>query len=317
MNENQSLVVLNNNAALVAMEKMKALSNLFQLTPEVLELVSKTTTKEGATPGTFRVSSTGESFKEVHVVMLFDPSTQRENKTKWSPGQTGGDFKECFSLDGVQPHARAKHPPSLYCATCPASKDNNKAWEGWRKAKERGVTGDSLSALIPPCGRFWHLILANRDTQAVYYFNVKNKNNLESFEAAMKTLVNSLRSTVKTIERQNNTIIEENSKLGPEQQKPLIVMPSELCHVTFTMFAHQPVKGGHWVLGFKDFSVLNPKDREEFGKIVDEYNARRTARAQTQVPSETEEVEAAMVSEAPSAPSAASEVAAKNKMIQI
>ena len=133
----------------------------------------------------------------------------------------------------------------------------------------------------------------------------------------MKTLVNSLRSTVKTIERQNNTIIEENSKLGPEQQKPLIVMPSELCHVTFTMFAHQPVKGGHWVLGFKDFSVLNPKDREEFGKIVDEYNARRTARAQTQVPSETEEAEAAMVTEAPSAPSAASEVAAKNKQIMI
>ena len=58
-------------------------------------------------------------------------------------------------------------------------------------------------------------------------------------------------------------------------------------------------------------------DAAEFGAICQDFLSRRQAgQVQSQEASEAE-AEAAMVSEAPSAPSAASEVAAKNKMIQI
>ena len=62
---------------------------------------------------------------------------------------------------------------------------------------------------------------------------------------------------------------------------------------------------------------MSDEDKAEFGAMYQDFLSRRQAgQVRSQEASEPE-AEAAMVTEAPSAPSAASEVAAKNKMIQI
>jgi hypothetical protein len=85
------------------------------------------------------------------------------------------------------------------------------------------------------------------------------------------------------------------------------------------MFTWQK-NGGVFMLGMKDFKVMADEDKATFSKILSDYAARRAAGAiQSQEAAEQEAADAA-VSEpagAPSAPSAASEVAAKNKQIQI
>src|ERR1700758_1040349 len=93
----QQLVVLNRAPqAMVVAQRVNALSRLFTLKPKTLELVSKSTRQEGATPGTFRVVSTNETIgKEMRAVILFEPMEQRE---KYRKGEYTKDSKECFSL---------------------------------------------------------------------------------------------------------------------------------------------------------------------------------------------------------------------------
>jgi hypothetical protein len=90
--------------------------------------------------------------------------------------------------------------------------------------------------------------------------------------------------------------------------------------ISFTLGVDQPIKGGQYVLGFKDFKVMSDEDKAEFGAMYQDFVQRRQAgQIQSQEAAEQEAADAA-VSEpagAPSAPSAASAVAEKNKMIQI
>jgi len=79
MSENP-LVVVNNPVPqdIVVAKKVSALARLFTLKPAILELVSKATRQEGAEPGTFRVTSTNEKFKEMRAVIILEPIEQRE-----------------------------------------------------------------------------------------------------------------------------------------------------------------------------------------------------------------------------------------------
>jgi len=82
-NQPQQLTVLNRAPQeLVVAQRVNALAKLFQLKPKTLELVSKSTRQEGAEPGTFRVTSTNEKFKELRAVILFEPLEQREKYRK-------------------------------------------------------------------------------------------------------------------------------------------------------------------------------------------------------------------------------------------
>src|ERR1700678_2342480 len=154
----QQLTVLNRAPqGLVVAQRQNALSKLFQLKPKTLELVSKSTRQEGAEPGTFRITSTNEKFKELRAVILFAPLEQRE---KYRKGEYTKDSKECFSLDNVQPHPKARTPFALYCANCPMGDLN---WVKYREAKAKGISGEALAAFLPPCRKFWHLFIAMRD----------------------------------------------------------------------------------------------------------------------------------------------------------
>jgi hypothetical protein len=291
------LVVLNRAPeSMVVAQRQNALSKLFQLKPKTLELVSKSTRQEGAVPGTFRVTSTNESFRELRAVMLFAPLEQRQ---KYRKGEYTKDAKECFSLDNVQPHPKAKTPYALYCASCPMGDLN---WVKYREAKAKGITGDALSAYIPPCQKYWHLFIASRETQRPYYFNVRGSS-VKPFEDAMGNMAELFQAIVQNIKTENKAIAAENAKLAegvePKALKPLPDSIDDIIwHISFTMYAWQQA-GGQFKLGLKDFKVMSEDDRKDFGKIIEDVKKRREAgQLQTQEASEAEE-EAAAVSEAP------------------
>ena len=178
----EKLTVLNKAPqGLVVAQKANALSRLFTLKPATLELVSKSSRQEGAQPGKLRVVQTNEHFDEMRAVILTEPTQQRK---KYRKGEYSREALECFSLDSVQPHAKAKNPPALYCASCPFG---DMMWTKYREAKNKGVTGEALSALIPACKQVWHLFIADRNTQSPYYLNVGGTS-VKSFESAMQNI---------------------------------------------------------------------------------------------------------------------------------
>jgi hypothetical protein len=315
---NTQLPVLQNKAPqeLVVAQKVNALARLFQLKPKTLELVSKSTRQEGAEPGTFRVTSTNEKFKEMRAVILFEPVEQRELYTK---GQYTAEAKQCFSLDNVQPHDKAKNPPAMYCASCPMGDIN---WEKWRAAKAKGITGDALSAYLPPCRKYWHLFIADRATKRPYYFNIKG-GSVSSFESAMQNVAELFQLIYQSIKEENKAITAENAKLAADvQPKPLKPLPTTIgdviWHISFTMYAFNK-NGGPWTLGMKDFKVMSQEDRAEFGQILQDFIARKNAgQIQSQEASEAEEAEAA-VAEPPAVQKqdTSAGVAQKNAQIQI
>ena len=312
MSENPLVVVGNPvPAEMVVAQRFSALSKLFQLKPKALELVSKSTQQTGAVPGTFRVVSTNEKFDTLRAVMLYAPIEQREKYTK---GKFSAENKLCFSLDNVQPHHKAKNPPAMYCASCPDGEINWTKKDGWFDQKKKGLTGEALAAYLPPCRKYWHLFLAARDTLVPYYFNVKGTS-VKPFEAAMQEVA-------ELFMKMNQNILNIN-KAKAEKGEPLLPVPTDpndlIWQISFTMFTWQK-NGGVFMLGMKDFKVMADEDKATFSKILSDYAARRAAGAiQSQEAAEQEAADAA-VSEpagAPSAPSAASAVAEKNKMIQI
>jgi hypothetical protein len=274
------LTVVNNPVPqeIVVAKRVSSLSRLFTLKPASLELVSKATRQEGATPGTFRVTSTNEAFKDMRVVMIFEPIEQREWYRK---GEYSKDAKQCFSLDNAQPHKNAKNPPALYCSVCPMGDSN---WDKWREAKRKGLTGDALTALLPPCRKYWHLFIADRSTKMPYYLNVKGTS-VHPFESAMQNVARLFQMIIANLKA---------------EKKPLPDTIGDIIwKISFTMFSE--LKNGTWQMGFKDFKVMTPEDAAEFGQILADINARRgTGQLQTQEASEAE-AEATAVSEAPAA----------------
>jgi hypothetical protein len=314
---NTQLPVLQNRAPqeMVVAQRLNALSKLFQVKPRTLELVSKSTHQEGAVPGTFRVTSTNESYKEMRAVILFNPLEQRE---KYRKGEYSKDSKECFSLDNVQPHPKARTPFALYCANCPMGDLN---WVKYREMKAKGITGDALSAYLPPCRKFWHLFIASRETQRPYYMNIKGSS-VKSFEDAMGSVAELMQMMVQNVRAEN--------KVRKSKGEPLVAEPSAIediiWHISFTMYSYQQ-NGGQFIAGFKDFKVMTEEDRADFGKIISDIKARREqGQVQTQEASEQEE-EAAALSERPASSQGmrqaevisvqTNEVAAKNAQIQI
>jgi hypothetical protein len=286
---NMQLPVLQNRAPieLVQAKRANSLAKLFQLKPKILELVPKSTHQEGAVPGTFRVTSTNESFKEMRAVILTEPIEQRE---KYRKGEYTKDSKECFSLDNVQPHPKAKTPYAMYCEACPMGDLN---WKKYFEAKNKGISGDALSAYLPPCRRFWHLFIASRETQRPYYFNVKG-GSVKPFEDAMQNVADLFQMILQNIKAENKEKAKSNLPLTPLPDS----IGDIIWHISFTMYAWQQ-SGGQFKLGMKDFKVMSEEDRKDFGKIIEDIKARREAgQLQTQEAAEAE-AEAAAVSEAP------------------
>ena len=163
-------------------------ASFFKARPSMLELVHKSSRQENVKYGEFREISTNEHFgTSIRVVLLAVPQEQRE----WfiDPTVFNKENKGCFSLDGIMPHTRAAQPPAMYCKTCPKGDIN---WITWRKTKDPKD--------LPPCGAYWHLLLANRVTQTPHFLNVKGKSYLpfkQAMEQQMSGLMAKLIANVK------------------------------------------------------------------------------------------------------------------------
>ena len=297
---NESLTVLNNQNAL-AVGGVGLGSALFKARPSTIQLVPKSTRQEGAIPGTFRNITTGERLgvadengnivkDEIRVVMLAVPQEKREYYL--NDGKTySKDMKECFSVNNVTPHDRAKNPPAMYCATCPMGDVN---WEKWRK-------GGKNPKDLPPCQMYYGLFLAERNTQTPYNIDVKGKS-VGPFKQAMETQMAGLLAKIQTnvvmLNKSRGYKLNKTSgqfefvglpegvteKVAPEP------MPN-IFDIVFTIYSNR--KDGDIVMGFKDFARMKAEDRAEFGDLYNEFLQRKQQAAQVAQaePEESEEAQ--------------------------
>lgn len=273
----EALVVL--NSSVPAVQGVGLSSKLFKLKPSTIELVQKSTRQEGATPGKFRDISNNRHFDTLHVVMLIEPVEQRQ----WFKGQ---EFKKenkmCFSLDNIQPHPRAQAPPAMYCNSCPMGDVN---WAKWRQTRDPKD--------LPPCSKYWHLVIATRDGRMPYYFNIKGTG-VSVFEHNMDEFGRMLYEWSMNVKNENKMIAEANSKLEPGvEPKPLLPLPN-IFDISFHITPK--LQNGVWVPESSDFKAVRPEDRKDFGDMYVDFVASRT---QIQY-ADAEETEVnAAVSEAP------------------
>ncbi len=266
------LIVLNNNVG-IQMGGVGMGSSIFRAKPSYLELVHKTSRQENVKPGEFRVLSTNEHLgNSIRVVLLSVPQIQRE----WYIDSTvfTKDNKGCFSVDNIQPHPRAANPPAMYCATCPKG---DIGWATWRKTKNPKD--------LPPCNAYYHLLIADRTTQTPYYLNVKGTS-FSPFKQAMETqmagLLAKLMANVRAENKQRGyTLVTlQDPATGIKSQEfravpgfvapatgqlPVVPMPN-IFDISFDIVAESK-GGGPYIMSFKNFALMKPEDKAEFGQL--------------------------------------------------
>lgn len=302
----EAMVVSSQGGGALQMGGVGLGSLMFRSKPQLLELVHKSSRQENVKYGEFRNISTNEHLgTKIRVVLLAVPQTQRE----WfrDPTVFTKENKACFSLDGIQPHPHAADPPALNCATCSKGDLN---WNVWRKTK--------MAKDLPPCGAYYHLLLADRNTQAVYYLNVKGKS-VQPFKNAMETQMSGLLAKLLANVRAENkkrgyTFVSSTNSfvLTPgfvlpegQAQQPQEPLPS-IYDISFDVFSHQK-DGGPFQMGFNSFAYMKAEDRAEFGNLYAELSQQREEAHQQIVPNEEAEA-AAAVSEAPATSKVSQEI---------
>lgn len=270
---------------------------IFKGRPQIMELVQRTTRQEGAIPGKFRNTATNEHFDTLRVVLLDAPREQREYYL--NNGTFSKDNKLCFSTDNVQPHSKAKQPQALYCATCPKG---DIKWKKWRDTKDPKD--------LPECGMFYHLFFADRSTQTAFYFNVKGTS-VKPFKDAMETQMYGILQKVVAYVKQTNkargytqtaTGWVPNPEFvlpeGKTEREPIEPMPN-VFDISFELYVTTRDKGGPPVIGCRDFKLMQPAERAEFGAMYVDFATRRQSlqaeyEAQANAAEETQSAAAAV-----------------------
>lgn len=256
MSENTDIVLAGQQA--LAQGGLGLGSSLFKVKPAYLELVSKATQQEGATPGKFRVTATKEQFDEMKLVLLMEPIPRREYYRK---GEFSKNAKLCFSLDGIQPHPRAKEAPAPFCATCPMGDLN---WEKWRK--------DQRPENLPPCRAFYHLVVADRATQMPYYFDIKGTS-VQPFQQGMQNVARLLASMQANIKAENRAIEKQNETLTDDAKVALKPLPN-IFDITFPITS--VLVKGTWVIQIGKPVAMSAEARAEFGALYLDIISQRT-----------------------------------------
>ena len=273
-----ALVILNNQTDL-AVGGIGLDSNLFKLKPATLEIVQRTSRQEGAEPGRFRVTATNEHFDKMNLVLLMNPIMQREFYPKGA--EFGRDSKACFSLDNIQPHAKAKDPQAMLCATCPKGDIN---WERWRTTKNAND--------LPPCKAYYHLIVADRATQMPYYFNVKGRS-VEPFKQGMQNVARLIAAIQASVKAENRTIAAQNianAAVAGYVAQSLKPMPN-IFDITFpvSIASQSSASGISYVLVVGKPIQMNAEGKAEFGALYLDFAKRKAVGAvQTAEESEAE-----------------------------
>ena len=269
----EAIVVSNKNQAM-QLGGVGMGAKMFRPRASMLELVHKSSRAENVKYGEFRCIASNEHFgNTIRVVLLEDPKEQRE----WfiDPAKFSKENKGCFSLDGIQPHKHAACPPALYCKTCPKGDIN---WVKWRANK--------IPANLPPCGAYWHLLLADRATQTPYYLNIKGKSYLPFKQAMEQQMWGLLAKMIANVKAENkklgySLVTLEDTETGrrwedfrpipnfvvPEgqTQQPSVPMPN-IFDISFDITSSSR-DGGPFVMSFGKFAAMKPEDKAEFGQL--------------------------------------------------
>jgi hypothetical protein len=266
-------IVVSGNSQAMQLGGVGMGASIFKARPQLLELVHKTSRQENVKFGEFRVVGTNEHLgTSIRVVLLAVPQEQRE----WfkDPTVFSKDNKGCFSLDGIRPHERAADPPAMFCKTCPKGDVN---WTKWRKTKNPND--------LPPCGAYWHLLLADRKTQTLYYTNVKGKSYMPFRQAMEQQMSGLLAKVFANVKAENKlrgyTLVNLQDRQGgpvyqefrptegfaiPEGgQLPALPLPN-IFDISFDIFSFTK-DGGPFQMGFKNFALMKPEDKAEFGQL--------------------------------------------------
>jgi hypothetical protein len=301
----EAIVVRGNNQAM-QLGGVGMGAKMFRARPSMLELVHKSSHAVNVKYGEFREVPTNEHLGNViRVVLLAVPQPQRE----WfiDPAKFSKDNKGCFSLDGIQPHPRAACPPAMYCKSCPKGDIN---WVKWRTTKDPKD--------LPPCGAYWHLLLALRATQTPHFLNIKGRSYLpfkQAMEQQMQGLLAKLMANVRAENKKRGYtyVTLQDSETGaqwkdfrptegfvvPEgqTQQPVEPMPN-IFDISFDITSSSR-DGGPFVMSFSKFALMKPEDKAEFGQLYLELQEMRNEVQE----SYNEEAEAeAMVTEIQPAP---------------
>lgn len=281
--QDQALVVLNNNEQALASGGLgfEAASRLFEVKPGWTEVVQTSSKQENVTPGMIRDTSTNEHFEARQIVLLAFP-TERRQYFEEGTKDMSKDKKLCFSLDNVEPHAKAKKPQAMKCATCVKGDIN---WKKWRETHN--------SRDLPPCKKYWNIFYADRSTQLPFYHDVKGKG-VTPFENDMKQLARIFAQLRANVVAQNKQIDKDNAKALQETPaegktptlKPHLPLPN-LFDITFTVYVTQETKNDPFILRCKDFKQLSEEGKKDFGALFLQF-AQRQAEFQEQAAAHVE-----------------------------
>jgi hypothetical protein len=271
----EAIVVTGQNNVALQMGGIGLGANMFKARPSMLEVVHKSSRQPNVKPGEFRVLATNEHLgPSIRAVLLAVPQLQRE----WffDPKVFTKENKYCFSLDGIQSHPHASNAPAQFCKTCPKGDIN---WVTWRKTKN--------PADLPPCGAYWHLLLADRNTQTPYYLNAKGRSAApfqQAMEQQMAGLLAKLFANVKAENKKRGyTLVNlQDTPNGPVYQAfrptPGFVLPEGLKE----QLPQEPMPnifdisfdiniiskdGGSYQMEFTKFALMKPEDKAEFGQL--------------------------------------------------
>lgn len=270
---NEALAIIGQKE--LAIGGMGMTSPLFKPKAAFLKLIQKLSHVPGATPGKLRDTSTGQEFSNMRVVLLQAPE-QRRKMYKKGAGFTR-DAVECFSLDMIKPHDKAKNPQAMFCEKCPKA--------DWTKYQKTRNSDD-----VPECLPYWHLYLVERSTQMPYLLDVTGVSVTEFRNQMQGPFARVAQMMAANIKAENKKITQENSA-DPATQKALRPMPN-VFDISFEVYVVEPSEGSanqNFSLGFKNFAPVGEDARAEFGQMfIDYVNSRRSGNAQQ----EEEEAEA-------------------------
>lgn len=144
-------------------------SKFLQVKPDRIALVQPTS--QAGTAGNLRIASTGEEFKEMKLVLLFEPV---ERRSFFEGEGFSGDNLSCYSLDMNTPDPRAKFPQAEYCKMCPKG-----SWDTWSKTKRRED--------LPPCKTYIHNLVIDRVTKLPYYLDIRGSS-INPFKSGLQRI---------------------------------------------------------------------------------------------------------------------------------
>lgn len=235
---------------------------LFQLLPGTLVINQANTQDENAIKGQFRVTNTGDQFKELTVALLMTPEQARSYYIG-EPGQLNrtADNLMCFSRDMVRPDNKAKAPQSPTCATCPHG-----SWDDYRLFKEKNPNQPVPKNLIPKCDPYYYVVFVDTEFQMPMQMYIRGSNR-KPFEQAMQNLARAF-AKYKAATKSEPNIYDFSFKLQTQLVK------------------NEAAKTSNYVLQIPgtSFKFVTPEERAEFGNLYAQFASKgekQTAEAQT------------------------------------